>query len=65
MRLLIVEDEADFAQNLKKLLELRGFAADWLADGEKALNRIRMYHKEYDALNWCINDDRFFDLLLG
>ena len=51
MRLLIVEDEADFAQNLKKLLELRGFAADWLADGEKALNRIRMYHKEYDALN--------------
>ena len=50
MRLLIVEDEAGLAKNLKKILELKGFAADWLADGDKALVRIRMYHKEYDCI---------------
>ncbi len=50
MRLLIVEDERDFARNLKKLLELKGFAVDWLMDGEKALNRIRLYHADYDCL---------------
>lgn len=50
MRLLIVEDEAALAQNLKKILELKGFAVDWLADGEKARTRILMYHKEYDAI---------------
>jgi two-component system OmpR family response regulator len=50
MRLLIVEDEETLAKNLKKILELRGFAIDWLADGEKARTRILMYHKEYDAI---------------
>ena len=50
MRLIIVEDERELAQNLKKLLELRGFAVDWLPSGEKALNRILLYQKEYDAI---------------
>lgn len=50
MRLLIVEDEEGFAQNLKKILELKGFTIDWLADGEKARTRILLYHKEYDAI---------------
>ncbi len=50
MRLLIVEDEPALAQNLKKILETKGFATDWLSDGEKARNRILMYHKEYDAI---------------
>ncbi len=50
MRLLIVEDEEALAKNLKKILELKGFAVDWLADGEKARNRISLYHKEYDAI---------------
>ncbi len=50
MRLLIVEDEEVLATNLKKILELKGFAVDWLADGEKARNRISLYHKEYDAI---------------
>lgn len=50
MRLLIVEDEEALAQNLKKILELKGFAVDMLMDGEKARNRIVLYHKEYDAI---------------
>jgi DNA-binding response OmpR family regulator len=50
MRLIIVEDEIVFATNLKKLLELKGFAVDWLSNAEKALNRIRLYQKEYDMI---------------
>lgn len=50
MRVLIVEDEAGLAKNLKKILELKGFVVDWLADGEKAQTRISMYHKDYDAI---------------
>ncbi len=50
MRLLIVEDEEALAQNLKKILELKGFAVDWLADGEKARSRALLYHKDYDAI---------------
>ncbi len=50
MRLLIVEDEEILALNLKKILELKGFATDWLADGEKARTRILLYHKDYDCL---------------
>lgn len=50
MRLLIVEDEEGLAQSLKKLLEMRGYATDWLADGEKALSRIQLYHKDYDVI---------------
>ena len=50
MRLLIVEDEDGLAKNLKKILELRGFAVDWLSDGEKARTRIMLYHKEYDVI---------------
>ncbi len=50
MRLLIVEDEELLAQNLKKILERKGFAVDLVADGEKARSRILLYHKEYDAI---------------
>ena len=50
MRLLIVEDEELLAQNLKKILEHKGFAVDMLMDGEKAHSRILLYHKEYDAI---------------
>ena len=50
MRLLIVEDEENLAKNLKKILELKGFAVDWLADGAKAHGRILLYHKDYDAI---------------
>lgn len=50
MRLLIVEDEEGLAKNLKKILELKGFATDWLADGEKAFTRVLLYRTEYDAI---------------
>ena len=40
MHLLIVEDEEKLAKALKKGLETKGYAVDWLADGEKARNRI-------------------------
>src|SRR3989344_7909154 len=50
MRLIIVEDERELAENLKKLLELKGFAVDWLPNAEKAYNRILLYQKEYDAV---------------
>ena len=50
MRLLIVEDEEKFAQNLKKGLQVKGYAVDWLSDSEKALNRILMYQNDYDLI---------------
>ncbi len=50
MRLIIVEDEEALALNLKKLLELKGFAVDWLPSADKAYNRIMLYHKEYDLI---------------
>lgn len=50
MHLLIVEDEEKLARALKKGLEMRGFAVDWLADGEKAQSRILLYRNEYDLI---------------
>lgn len=50
MHLLIVEDEEKLAKALKKGLEMKGYAVDWLADSEKALNRILLYRKEYDLI---------------
>lgn len=50
MRILIVEDEAKLAEALKKGLELKGFAVDWLADAEKARTRILLYRDEYDLI---------------
>lgn len=50
MRLLIVEDEQQLGANLKKILELKGFAVDWVQDGEKALSRATLYHSDYDVI---------------
>ena len=50
MHLLIVEDEERLAKALKKGLESKGYAVDWLADSEKALNRILLYRDEYDLI---------------
>jgi len=50
MRLLIVEDEVQLGENLKKILELKGFAVDWLEDGKKALTRATLYHNDYDVI---------------
>ncbi len=50
MRLIIVEDEETFAKNLKKLLEYKGFAVDWIKSADEALNRILLYQHEYDLI---------------
>ena len=50
MRLLIVEDEETVAKNLKKLLELKGIAVDWLSDAIDARTRILMYREDYDPI---------------
>jgi len=50
MHILIVEDEERLAKALKKGLELKGYAVDWLPDPEKALNRIMLYRSEYDII---------------
>ncbi len=50
MHLLIVEDEETLAGAVKKGLELKGFAVDWMADPEKAQTRILLYRKEYDLI---------------
>jgi DNA-binding response OmpR family regulator len=50
MHILIVEDEERLAKALKKGLELKGYAVDWLADSEKARNRILLYRSEYDLI---------------
>ena len=50
MHLLIVEDEERIAKALKKGLETKGYAVDWLPDPEKALSRILLYRNEYDLI---------------
>jgi DNA-binding response OmpR family regulator len=50
MHILIVEDEERLAKALKKGLELKGYAVDWLPDSEKARNRILLYRTEYDLI---------------
>lgn len=50
MHLLIVEDEEKLAKALKKGLEMRGYAVDWLPDAEKARSRIILYRDEYDLI---------------
>lgn len=50
MHILIVEDEERLAKALKKGLELKGYAVDWLADSEKARSRILLYRSEYDLI---------------
>ncbi len=48
MRVIIVEDEKVFGNNLKQLLEHRGLAVDLLSDSEKAFSRMLLYRMDYD-----------------
>jgi DNA-binding response OmpR family regulator len=50
MHFLLIEDEERLARALKKGLESRGFAVDWLPEAERALTRIFMYRDEYDLI---------------
>ena len=48
MRLLVVEDERDLAQTLRRALEEEDFAVDLAEEGEEALFKIR--EMPYDAV---------------
>ncbi len=50
MRILLVEDEESLAKVLVKGLTKKGYAADYLTDGEKALKRISLNHMDYDLV---------------
>lgn len=50
MRILIIEDDQSLAQTLKTFLEKRGFAADYVNDGEAGEKRLELYHKDYDLV---------------
>ncbi len=50
MRILIIEDEEKLAKLLKKGLESKGYAADFVSDGEEGQSRIELYGKDYDLI---------------
>jgi|SRR3989344_5040516 len=50
MRLLVVEDDQKLAEGLAEALTRQGYAVDVLEDGEKALTRISLHHKDYDLI---------------
>ena len=50
MRILVVEDEKKLATIIARGLTAKGYAVDTMDDGEKALTRISVHHKDYDLI---------------
>jgi len=50
MKILIVEDQEKLAQLLKKGLETKGYAVDYVLDGEEGQSRIELSHEDYDLV---------------
>ena len=50
MKVLVVEDEEKLAKALAQGLEAKGYTVDVIGDGEKALERIILYHDDYDIV---------------
>ena len=50
MKVLIVEDEQKLADALQRGLSNKGYTAETISDGEKALERILLYHEDYDVV---------------
>lgn len=50
MKVLIVEDEDKLAEALASGLERKGFTTDIIGDGAKAMERILLYHEDYDIV---------------
>lgn len=48
MKILIVEDNEKLAQMLKKGFESKGYAADFVTDGETGQSRIELCYADYD-----------------
>ena len=50
MRILLVEDEENLAKALVTGLSKKGYAVDYIMDGEKAMKRISLNHMDYDLI---------------
>ncbi len=50
MRILFAEDEKKMADTIKQMLKKEGYAVDYLADGQKAQNRILVNYNDYDLV---------------
>src|SRR5579872_7160602 len=50
MRILLVEDEEKLARALVAGLSKKGYAVDFITDGEKAMKRIALNHMDYDLV---------------
>jgi DNA-binding response OmpR family regulator len=50
MKVLIVEDETRLAQAISRGLKSKGYSADIIADGAEALERVTLYHEDYDIV---------------
>lgn len=50
MRILLVEDEENLAKALVQGLSKKGYAVDYITDGEKAMRRISLNHMDYDIV---------------
>ncbi|MEK7530829.1 MAG: response regulator transcription factor [Patescibacteria group bacterium] len=50
MKILVVEDEEKLASAIKEGLEKKGFSADTIDDGEKALTRMSLHRDDYDII---------------
>ena len=50
MKILIVEDQENLAKIIQKGLSAEGFVVDYVLDGQIALERINVYHGDYDLI---------------
>jgi DNA-binding response OmpR family regulator len=50
MRILLVEDEEKLAKAIVRGLTKKGYAVDYITQGDKALDRISLNHKDYDLV---------------
>lgn len=50
MRILLVEDEEKLARVLVQGLSKKGYAVDFVTDGDKAMKRISLNHMDYDLV---------------
>jgi DNA-binding response OmpR family regulator len=56
MRILIVEDDTQIAQNLKKILSSHLYIVDWEKTGEGALYQVEIQTYDLIILDWMLPD---------
>ncbi len=55
MKVLLVEDEEELANALKRGLEIESYTVDIISDGAKALTRISLHRTDYDVVILDLN----------